>query len=41
MAPWTEVDKQIKEWEFTMPKNGKGLTAIEYTRKSCKSTIKR
>lgn len=34
MALWTEVDKQIKEWEFTMPKNVMGLTAIEYTRKS-------
>ena len=47
MAPWTEVNrlkngnKQIKEWEFTMPKNVMGLTAVVYTQKSCKSTIKR
>lgn len=27
MAPWTEVDKQIKEWEFTMPKKWQGTNS--------------
>lgn len=27
MAPWTEVDKQIKEWEFTMQKKWQGTNS--------------